>query len=480
MIAYMPGIYEDELCYSWFARYYCHSGYPAYGYALDDLFGKRTVHFSAEYISSRFSEDAKEIIHHMIPMERLILGHTMFPVARFMNHGRMQKALECMARQEGKAGDLLPLPKSKTPRYLRYCPCCAKEQREKHNEAFWTRVANIFHLDICAKHQCRLKNTNIILSGRQSPRLYAAEHEIEDMEPEYVQDGLELKFSKYLTDVFQSPIDFNNHVRIADFLQSRLEGTKYLSASGIKRNIALLCSDMKEFYLGMPDKGITEIAQVQKVFTGYSFGLYGICQIAFFLGISAGELTAPALPEKSQEQVFKEKVAELKSQGLSAKQIGRMLGIDHHSVQDSGKVKVRVVHDHAVRKGMHNEDWTEMDERMLPVVKETCQKMYHGEKGTPQRVTAGAVERVLHMPSKRLRYLPKCRKEIQKYEEPQEIFWARKIVWQYRRLEADRVNISCNKLCRPLNLRKENFISALDYLERFCGEEEGRRIRGLV
>lgn len=110
MIAFLPKIYEDELCYNWFGRYYCHSGYPTYGYALDDLFGKRTIHFSAEYINARFSEDAKKVITGIVPMEKLILEHTMFPIVRFMDHQRMQKSLESMVNQEGKVCDLLPLP----------------------------------------------------------------------------------------------------------------------------------------------------------------------------------------------------------------------------------------------------------------------------------------------------------------------------------------------------------------------------------
>ena len=68
------------------------------------------------------------------------------------------------------------------------------------------------------------------------------------------------------------------------------------------------------------------------------------------------------------------------------------------------------------------------------------------------------------MPGKRLDYLPKCKKEVKKYEETQEVYWARKVVWQYRKLVEEGENISYNKLCRPLNLRKDNFVSALDYL----------------
>ncbi len=483
MIAFMPEIYEDELCYSWFARYYCRSGYPAYGYALDDLFGKRTLHFSAEFISGSFQEDAKKIISDIIPMEKLVLEHTMFPIVRFMDHSRMRKALECMARQEGKVCDLLPLPKSRNTRHLRYCPCCAGEQRGKYGEAFWTRTANINGLDICARHGCRLKETDIVLSGKQSPRLYIAEQVIEDTEPEFVNDSLELQFASYLTEVFHAPINGingNNGIPIADFLQSKLERTKYLSVAGIQRNIGLLFHDFREFYKDMQDKGITDLPQMQKIFTGYRSGLYEVCQIAFFLKADAGELTSPALPEKSQEERFNEQVASLKEAGYSSKKIGRILGADPHSVRKAGTVKERAEHDHSVRKGMHRKDWKKMDEELLPLVEKACKELYAGADGEPGKVSAGAISRILNLQGKRLDYLPKCRSRIKEYEEPQEVFWARKIVWHYRKLVAEGQIISYNKLCRPLNLRRVNFISALPFLYLFCGEEEEGKIKGLA
>lgn len=480
MIAFMPEIYEDELCYSWFAKYYCRSGYPAYGYALDDLFGKRTIHFSAEYINSSFSDDAKEIIANMLPIEALIQKHTMFPVVRFMDHLRLQKALECMIRQEGKVSDLLPIPKEKNARYLRYCPCCASEQREEFGEAFWTRTANIPHIGICAKHKCRLKNTAIVLSGKQPPRLYIAEIEIEDIEPEYVRDGLELEFAKYLTEVFQAPMDLDNNISISGFLKSRLEGTKYLNVSGIQRNISLLFHDFKEFYKDMQDNGITELSQMQKIFTGYRTGFYEICQIAFFLGIPAEVLTAPVLPEKSQAELFQEKVESLRKEGFSIRKIAVMLGADPHSVRRAGVPREKAGHDYSVRKGMLKEDWDQMDADMLPRVGAVCKKLYLGEDGKPGKVSVTAVSRILNLPGKRMAYLPKCRSEIRKYEEPQEVFWARKIVWNYRKLVSEGQIISYNKLCRPLNLRKKNFISALPFLYAFCCEEEEAAIRALV
>lgn len=480
MIAFMPKIYEDELCYSWFSRYYCHSGYSAYGYALDDLFGKRTLHFSAEFISGSFQEDAGKIITDMIPMEKLILEHTMLPIVRFMDPLRMQKALECMVKQEGKIADLLPLPKSKNIRHLRYCPCCAREQREQFGEAFWTRTANINGLNICAEHRCRLKDTDIELSGKQSPRLHIAEQVIEDIDAEYVDDGLELQFASYLTKVFHSPINGNNGIIISDYLNSKLEGTKYLSVTGMQRNIGLLFNDFKEFYMGMQDKGITDLSQMQKIFTGYRSGLYEVCQIAFFLGVDAAELSSPALPTKTQEERFNEQVASLREAGCSSKKIARILGADPHSVRRAGTAREKAEHDHSVRRGMQRADWERMDEEMLPMVKDACKNLYIGKGGVPGKVSITTIERLLNIPGKRIAYLPKCKKEIQKYEETQEIFWARKIVWNYRKLVSEGQIVNYNRLCRPLNLRRANFIASFPFLSLFCEEEEEKRIKGLI
>lgn len=231
MIGYMPQIYLDELVYSWFARYYVHSGHPAYVFALDDLFENRNMRPDVEFIN-RLDRDARAAITRTIPMERLILGHTMSPYYRFIENGRLRNALKAMADSGGDAHRLLPVQKKKggeQDRHIRYCPLCAAEAREIYGEAYWTRTANIRDVDVCARHRCRLKNTGVEISGKQSLRLYAAEDEIRDMEPEFVDDGVELQFARYLTDVFQMPVFMGNAVGIGEFLNSKLENTQYLS-----------------------------------------------------------------------------------------------------------------------------------------------------------------------------------------------------------------------------------------------------------
>ena len=105
---FMPEIYPDELVYSWFARYYAHSGHPAYVSALGDLMEKKNTRPDVEFIS-RINKDAKDIIQKMMPMEEMVLGHTMFPYYRFAGNARISNALWAMS---GNGGGCPPAPAS--------------------------------------------------------------------------------------------------------------------------------------------------------------------------------------------------------------------------------------------------------------------------------------------------------------------------------------------------------------------------------
>ena len=189
-------------------------------------------------------------------MEELVLYHTMFPCYRFAENTRLCNALKSMTDSGEDVHHLLPVSKNRTsgqPHYIKYCPVCAIDARERYGEAYWTRQANIRNINICARHKCRLKSTKIEISSKKSGRLYVAEEEINDTVPEFVDDGLELQFAQYVTEVFQSPIEIENTVGIGEFLNSRLEGTQYLSARGKARNITLLFNEFMEFYKELPN-----------------------------------------------------------------------------------------------------------------------------------------------------------------------------------------------------------------------------------
>ena len=415
-------------------------------------------------------------------MEKLILHHTMFTFVRFAPEARRNAALQSMIIQEGDVHHILPMPKGKEIRYLKYCPLCAIDARERYGEAYWTRQTNIRNINICARHKCRLKSTKIEISSKKSGRLYVAEEEINDTVPEFVDDGLELQFAQYVTEVFQSPIEIENTVGIGEFLNSRLEGTQYLSARGKARNITLLFNEFMEFYKELPKQGITKLSQMQKIFTEYRWDFYEVCQMAFFLGINVDNLVNPRLPERSQTELFNEKVARLYDAGLGCHRIAREMGCSPSTAKNANRVRPKAEHDYSVRKGIKREDWERMDTDMQEEVRKVCEQIYYNNGGRPGHVTVNAVCRALEFPDKRFNYLPKCREVIYEYEEKKEVYWAREVVWCYQNLLESKgeEDIRWRDIRNITNLRKDNFIATFPYLEGFTDVETACRIKNLL
>ncbi len=497
MIGFMPSIYHDELVYSWLARYYAHSGHPAYVFALEDLMEKKNTRPDVEFMC-KLNKDAQSIISKMLPMEELILGHTMFPYYRFAGNIRLSHALKSMSGNQGNAYQLLPVSKGKhgvQAKYIKYCPLCVLEARETYGEAYWDRKSTIRNINICPRHKCRLKETSIGISAKQSPRLYVAEVEIPDGMAGLVEDGLELRLAEYMLAVFQMPIVFTNEVQAGDFLRSRLEGTRYLSIRGMQMHISLLLDDLIGFYeelqgaakgeAGEQDiqyQGITEKHQLQHIFSNKSSDFYKICQLAFFLGISPGELTNPKLPERTQTELYNEKVAQLYSEGLGCHRIARKVGGSSSTVRKANKVKERKQHDYAAAKlGKQAEDWERMDKDMLSEVQKAINEIYDGAD-RPKRVTEYAVTQYMGWPERRLNYLPKCRELVKSYYEEFPVYWAREVVWAYKKLleTKEESDIHWRDIRNLTNLRNDNFKAAFPYLEEFTDVQTGEKIKSLL
>lgn len=132
MIGFMPEIYPDELLYSMFARYYERSGYMAYIFAAEDLFESRWVRPDIEFLNS-YTQDAYGIITKNLPLYEVIMKHTMFPYyGRFLGKERRTEAYFALLNTDGNYRNLLPIPKAKRQRFLRYCPMCVNMDRDTH------------------------------------------------------------------------------------------------------------------------------------------------------------------------------------------------------------------------------------------------------------------------------------------------------------------------------------------------------------
>ena len=181
MICYFPSIYEDELLYSVFARYYQKTGYVSYRDVASDLYRNPNVRPDTEFINP-LTSDAVNMLNRKKTMEQIVLEHTMFPhYARFLPVERKKEAFHWMVEMKGKCSDIVPMRVTKGKiRYLRYCPLCVKEHREQYGETYWTRAQQISDIRICIRHNIFLLDSCVEMTGNINPNLVSAEMVIPD------------------------------------------------------------------------------------------------------------------------------------------------------------------------------------------------------------------------------------------------------------------------------------------------------------
>ena len=93
-IAYFPDIYEDELLYSLFSRFYAHTGQTVYRDTAGILFQVRSTSPSIEFVN-KLTPEVYDIITKNNNMHALIEKHTMFPMyMRFYDSDRRKKSFQ--------------------------------------------------------------------------------------------------------------------------------------------------------------------------------------------------------------------------------------------------------------------------------------------------------------------------------------------------------------------------------------------------
>lgn len=469
-IAYFPEIYPDELIYSLLARFYQGCGYSNYIFCAEDLFINKRARPEIGFINE-LKPEILQLVCEDMSIERLIEKHTMFPYyARFLPKERRIKGFKALCNRSGDYSNLLAISKQKNgeARYLRYCPLCVKEDRNVYGETYWHRAHQMMGVNFCPKHGCGLMNSSIMINAKASPNLTPAEFEVKEIGNITYGNELEIKLVKYIGEVFQADMAMENDVEAGKFLHSRLYGTKYVSVRGEQRNIRLFADEFLAFYESLSGEGLSELWQMQKIFNGYRFNCFEVCQMAMFQEISSEDLCNMKLPDKSQEQIFDEKVKKLQSQGLKYPEIAKRLNASYNVVKPIGENSYgKYSHKKETHRkcGVKKQDWAEIDKATLPLVKKAIKELQGQEGDRPRRVNMAAVSKILGFPDKRLQLLPKSTEVVMKYYETQEQYWAKEVVWAVNKLEKDGKEVSQNQVRRLTNMRKDNLIASLPHLE---------------
>lgn len=445
MIAYLPEIYPDELVYSWFCRYYVHTGALTHKSALSDMFCKRSDTPIKEFIGN-LNTEIKSKIQEIYPIKRLILEHTMFnQYARFIPLAQKKKALYHLEFDYCDTHHLFSiLPRAETDRFLKYCPVCAEEDREKYGEAYWHRKHQIRGMQVCYKHGYLLKNSSVKATSEQTYTFSPAEEQIPKIKPKPCKITTLLEYSRYMAAVFDAPINLNNDIPISAVFYHAMSDTRYMAVSGKARHTKQLVEDINAYYKSIGINNIASIYQIQRVLLGDRYDFSVICQIAHYLGKSVEDLTAPKL---TVEQIEQEEKA--------------------HYIRDRPPL-----------------DWNEYDNEIAPLLEQIARDIYDGtasEIGRPERVSEKVVYRALELSAHRLENLPKCRAIFERYTESYEENYARRVIWAYRKLKAERQTPFYSSDIRVLaGVKKVNMIKSLPYIEKHADKATAEQICRLL
>lgn len=442
MIVHLPEIYPDELVYSWFCRYYIHSGYLTHKKAMMDLFCKKSDNISKEFIGN-LNCDAKNAIKKMSPPDALIMDHTMFPLyARFLPPDMKRRAIQSIWDCACNVHHLFYVPpRLGDERFLRYCPICAKDDRQQYGEAYWHRRHQIHGIPICTKHRCKLKTATVTMKSEHDYVFCPAEEIAEENNAVVIESPMLISFACYIEDVFDAPLDYDNCVPISAVLYDGLSRTGYVKQSSKCRNVSKLIDDMDAFYKKAGIGLDVSAYQIQRVLLSARSDFFVVCQIAFYLGIAPSNLTAPSI---APSQIQKEQ--------------------ESHYMR--GTVSV---------------DWATLDSDIVQELEAIARDTYYGnEHIRPERISERFIYRKMGLKKHQLENLPKCRAVLEKYAESYPESWARKMIWAYQRLRDDGTPLCWSEIRTLSGVKKKNFQSTIPFLQRHADEDTKRRLIEIV
>lgn len=482
-IGYFPTIYEDELIYSVLARFYAHSGYLSYNDVSVELFSSKKVRPDKEFIK-KLQPEILKLLTKQICMEEVIEKHTMFPFyGRFIDKKRKSIAFNALISMSGDFSKLLGAPqlKREEKRYFKYCPLCAKADREKYGETYWHRIHQIRKINVCTEHKCYLADSSIALDSKTPMILNDADAVIplELGEISICNNSIELKVAEYMIEVFNAPLDRNNEMTVSNFLHSKMAGTNYLSYRGEHCYYSRLSKNMQESYHSILSEDNMK-QHVQRILLGTRIDFFEICLIAMFLDISADALVRMDNQNKMPEEVFDEKVRELINAGKSINEAAREMNVN------SSIIRLSLENDKKIKKKRNNRkvyqsvrDWEKLDKEMFPLVKKVIYDLQGNGTDRPLRISIYAVAKRLNLSSAELNKMNRCREEIKSHYENKEQYWARKVSWAIRCIKKDNKPILCWRITAIAKVEKEDIKSCLPYLEDKLNQEDLRTVKNM-
>lgn len=423
----MPEIYPDELVYSWLARYHVRSGHWKSQQSTREIAVHESVPLSKKFVN-KYSNDFIQLVNTKYSINDLIINNTLYGINfKFYQEYKDSETINNILNQKN------PLIIQDDFKYFRYCPICAKEDRLKYGETYWHRKWNISNINICPTHKCYLENSDISFSGKSDTKYKCAENIIpqESKSIKYTNERNKIKFAKYVYDVIDSDEIENTDIQINEFLKGNLINTKYYNKKEKSKNTKLLYEDYCKFCDKIGMDTIVK-SRFNSLFFNRKPTFTRICSLGMFLKIKPFALV------NRQKQDLKRQYYEKKN-------------------------------------------FLKFDKDVENLLIELLPEMYKGTiEKRPQRISIYSVETYTGISAYTLIKFPEYYNKIKKYEESYPEFWARRVIWAYKRIDKKSNNMCLLRLTEVGKIQKNQLEKALPYLTKYTDEETAERIKQLI
>ena len=439
-----------------------------------------------------------------------------------------------------KFSRILSLPHNREDHFrLRYCPICARKDREKYGETYWHRRHQIRGLNVCSQHGCRLVDSAVsLMSYNASYVLKCAELEI--CETDCGESGVNNRlgdFASYVVEILEQ----DRFAPYNETLKMLYGKSKMLYAYGRHKGVDMesLNRDFRAWKqdVGM-ENGISEMWQIKKLLSGYRRNPYEVCQIAFFLKADIEEIAHPSM-ERDDATSFDDRVSELIMGEKRFREIAGEVGVSLSTIQnicdERGLHRIRKrkgeeerktqrikeerkywldlmkkypnmsynalcqIKEHrkhinylrrndrewtdahwfqGCKKKREMKDWKKLDDEMLPKVQEIIAAL---QLGRPQNICVYAVAKRTDISSRTFNaYLPKCKAEIRKYETSTNELYAKQVIWAIGEVRKEGKIPDWKQIKRLTNIGKDKALTCLPYLKVIAEPEVYELVQGML
>ena len=261
MIGQLPQIYPDELIYSWLTRYVVYSGILYKKMAFKEIYNEKIYIPSFEFVYGIKDDIFNEMIKY-ISLDKIIYEHTMFPeYAIFSSKKEQLQLIDLMLNDFTKFRKKIHHFNHKIS-YLKYCPLCVTEDKNKYGETYWHRTHQLKNINVCPIHSCKLYNIDAETNYQNTvKKLYIANESAKNNTIKFETNYYINALSRYLAKVFNNEINIK-YEKIQERNKKMYPFSKvckmYICDIGTKRKNKMSAASYTNYYISKNAKKIAE------------------------------------------------------------------------------------------------------------------------------------------------------------------------------------------------------------------------------